>query len=305
MAMMALPLTSDCVGMWRCEEATAGADLVDTSGNGYTLTEVDSPAVITPGTVGTRARRFVSTKRAYLTSGTYPLLRPASGDITVAMIVRPLSGYSHPLPRCLMLVPRNWSSYYLPGYGICSKTNNSTDFRFDTKMVGSSSTYSAGGTAALATDTWHLLVGTFDASAMTVNFYVDGALQESVSTAPYNAIDLATGGSAAPMYVGANPYFITAGISYWAYCDIDEMAIYTTAKDANWSAVVYNGLASTLFSLSAVSLEYASLGIARKAVEQAAGNTLAAPNSLFSLSGVSVEYMPLNRLRPMGSARSA
>jgi hypothetical protein len=170
------------------------------------------------------------------------LLRPSSGSITVAAIIRPLSGYSHPLPRCLMLVPRNWSSYYLPGYGICSKTANKTDFRFSIKTTGSVNYYHAGGTDELAVDLWHLVVGVFNSAAMTLSWYVDGALQEQVSTAPYDTIDFATGGSPAPLYVGANPYFIVAGIGYWAYCDIDEMAIYSSAKGLAWVQNVYSGM---------------------------------------------------------------
>jgi hypothetical protein len=59
-----------------------------------------------------------------------------------------------------------------------------------------------------------------------------------------------------------------------------------------------------IFSLSALTLEYAQLGIVRPAVEQAAGSTLAAHDSLLSLSALTIEHAPLGILRPMGDGRS-
>jgi hypothetical protein len=300
MAIRALPLNPDCVGLWRFQEALATDSAVDAGPYGYDLTDNGSPAVVTPGVVGTRARRIVNGD--YFARTSVANLR-APENITVAAIIVPLSSYSAPSTyRGLVYLPQTDTAYWAPTYGIRSKSYQKFDFQAGVKLTGYAPLFvSPVAPAELEADVGHLVAFTFSKVEKLLCWYVDGALVEAVSTAPYDTLEYL---GSEPFIIGCNWYNIGAGLVYYAGCDIDEVGIYSSAKTAGWVAGVYEAAADGLFALSAVSLEFAPLGIARKAVPMESGATLPAANSLFSVTGVSLEFAPLGIANKLGTARS-
>jgi hypothetical protein len=216
-------------------------------------------------------------------------------SLTLSMWVNPQER-DYNKRRVLAYLSATDAGTYHPSYGIASVNANTHNHRFSLlfdNAPGVGTAKHAGGLVDLPTDIWHLVTATFDADEMLMCFYVDGELQDSTDTSPHSAIFYAD----YPWIVGNNWFIIAAGRTHWGEAYYDEIAIYSTAKSADWVAGVYTAAADNLLSLSALSLEHATLGMARKAVEQTAGSTLAVHDSLLALSALTIEHATLGMAR--------
>lgn len=235
--MIHLPLSSDCVGLWRFEESAAGSNAADTSGNGYTLYQYGSPAVVSPGAVGSYGRELKDGDAFRRTAVTN--LRDIE-ELTIAMIVRPDSAYSKPTTyRTLMYLPTTNSTYYSPSYGIASANHEKSDYRFGFKLVGDATSHRVPvAPDELSYDIWHLIVATYSKAAKLACWYVDGDLIDSKDTSPYDTLSYV---GSEPFIIGGNWYFIGGGIQWFAGADVDEAAVYNTVKNQAWVTQTWTG----------------------------------------------------------------
>jgi len=226
------PLDADCIACYRLNETAATDDAVDASGNGHTAEAVSSPAVISAGMFG-GARRCGQTTELNggqrLRVDDHVDFRPAAAVTLQAwayLEAYPYSTFSGGV------CGKFWNGYLNNqnySYGLYLSNEGGGKYIWTAGMRLDSG---GNGTAIYASQTtkatfgWHHLCLTWDGATLTL--YVDGV-----------AVDTATCATANILY--STERFAIGDDSNSFYGYQDDVAVYSTAKSAEWVAARYSG----------------------------------------------------------------
>ena len=205
-------ITSNLVGYWALNDGT-GTTAADASGNGTTLTLVNTPTWVAPGKIGAAAVAFASASSqklsAAITSGS--VLWPGTGNWTAAAWVKLAStGIEHGILGTHTNGDQHW-------WFLRVNTNGTLLW---SHRDGTTTVQPASSGTITDTTTWHHVAASV-ARTGNVTWYIDGSAAGTGSVSAAQASVVGT----SSMTIGATG---ESGIQY-ANATIDEARVYSRA----------------------------------------------------------------------------
>lgn len=215
------PITADCVFCYRLDESLATNNAVDSSSNGYTLTQTGSPSVVAG--IFNNARQFSLGK--YLSRYDIAGILPSVATATVACWIN----WDGTLPTV-----GKYATIWDIKYGPYATKNHFMGITSAGKLrayiggMGGMAIFEVNITSGL-----HYITYTYKSGASpSYILYIDGSVAASYASSSFGNILTSTGGgSDSTMLVGMGD---DSGTTSYFPGWVDDLAFYNTAKDINW-----------------------------------------------------------------------
>jgi len=228
------PLDADCIACYRLNETAATDDAVDASGNGHTAEAVSSPAVISAGMFG-GARRAASASSGATSGARFRVddhadFKPAAAVTLCAWVyLETASQYSTFGGAVAGKMYDGYIANQYWSYGLGLRNGGggqhawSAGVRLDT---GGGGTTKSATQSTNAVPGWSHLCMTWDGATLTL--YVNGVAVATATSATSNIL------YSSERFLIGDDYNSLVGYQ-------DDVAVYSTAKSAEWVAARYSG----------------------------------------------------------------